>query len=81
MTTAFDPGFQVVPEPSERVLTDGRITDYRAHRERLIRWVLTIVKNPEHADEWIRELADGNSSQAHEAAHRTSIELLFHWRS
>ena len=119
MTTAFDPGFQVVPKPAQAVLSDRQLADYRAHRERLLEWALTIGKNPEHAegyaettvhgrayrldqfyrwvwtefdgyttdithehaDAWMRELAYGDDSQAHKAAHQKSIKMLFRWRA
>jgi integrase len=42
-------GIKVVTEPSKQVLNDRQLVDYRNHREKMIRWVLNIGKNPSKA--------------------------------
>ena len=43
-------GIVVVPEKSEELLNQRQLTDYRDHRERLIKWILNLGKDPEKAE-------------------------------
>ena len=43
-------GIVVVPENSEKVLNQRQLTDYREHREQLIKWILNLGKDPEKAE-------------------------------
>jgi len=47
-------GIRVVPEPAEKFLNKRQVTDYRSHRESLIRWLLNVGKNPESAEGYER---------------------------
>ncbi|MFB6109999.1 MAG: phage integrase N-terminal SAM-like domain-containing protein, partial [Halodesulfurarchaeum sp.] len=40
----------VVPNPTEELLNERQVVDYRAHREACIEWLLTFGKNPDTAD-------------------------------
>jgi integrase len=43
-------GIVVVPEKAEELLNQRQLTDYRDHRERLIKWILNLGKDPEKAE-------------------------------
>lgn len=43
-------GIVVIPEKSEKRLNQRQLIDYRDHRERLIRWLLNLGKDPEKAE-------------------------------
>lgn len=47
-------GLPVVPEPSVERLTDRKLVDYRDHRERFLKWCLTMGKNPEGVEGYSR---------------------------
>jgi integrase len=40
----------VVPETTRARLTERQLVDYRAHREKLLRWLIHVGKNPSKAD-------------------------------
>lgn len=42
-------GIQTAPKPSRVQLTDKQIADYRHHREKLLKWSLSIGKRPDEA--------------------------------
>ena len=58
-----------VPEASERFLNQRQPEDYREHRERLIRWLLNLEKDPEEEEYWegetesVRELMQEHEIQ------------------
>nr|WP_233204263.1 hypothetical protein [Halegenticoccus soli] len=43
-------GISVVPEPSEAVLNQRQLIDYRSQREQCLEWLLTFGKEPERAE-------------------------------
>jgi hypothetical protein len=43
-------GISVITEPTAEGLAERRILDYRAHREKFIKWVLDLRKDPERGD-------------------------------
>lgn len=42
--------FPLVPEANERYINEKQLLDYRNHREKFIRWLLTFGKNPEEVE-------------------------------
>ena len=51
----------VIPEKSQNYLNERQLLDYRSHREQLIRWTLTLGKNPEKAEGYAHETARARS--------------------
>jgi len=49
MTEHVD-GVVLVPEKSEEYLNQRQLLDYRSHREKLVKWCLSIGKDPEKAE-------------------------------
>lgn len=74
------------PEEAEGYAKDT--VDGRAYRlDQFYRWVweqedrYTTTITHEHADEWMRELAYGDTSQENKASHLKAIKMLFRWRA
>lgn len=60
----------------------------RAYRlDAFYRWVwkeegrYTTQVTHDHADEWMRELAYGDTSQENKSSHRKAVKMLFRWRA
>lgn len=51
-------GVRLVPDPSRDRLSSRQLTDYRAHRRRLIEWILTRGKDPDRGDGYAQTTAD-----------------------
>lgn len=47
----------IVPEPTQERLNDKQHVDYRNHRERWIKWLLNLGKNPEKAEGYSYDVA------------------------
>jgi integrase len=111
-------GITLVPEQSREYCNRRQFLDYREHRERFVRWLLNLGKDPEHAegyahstarrraydtdgfyrfvwdqrgaytldvshadaDDYCRELALTDDSDAHRANTQKSLKCLFRWR-
>ena len=107
----------LVPEPTEKKLTEKQLVDYRAHREQLLKWLLHFGKKPDEAegysvhtlkiasyridkfyrwvweengyttrvttgvgDDYLRELAYSDDSDAHKSKCLKALKMLYKWR-
>ncbi len=43
-------GVVVVPDPTKRLLNARQVEDYRVHREKMIKWLLNLGKDPDKAE-------------------------------
>lgn len=112
-------GVTLVPHQSRQYCNQRQFIDYQEHRERFIRWLRNLGKDPEHAkgyahatvrrracdcdvfyrwvwneqdggytldvshdhaDDYCRDLALGDTSDAHRANVQKSLKSLFRWR-
>lgn len=64
-TQATNPlaGISVVPEPSEKLLNERQLVDYRAEREQCLEWLLTFGKDPDHAEGYAYQTVKNRASR------------------
>ncbi|MDB2276266.1 site-specific integrase [Halorubrum ezzemoulense] len=74
------------PEKAEGYAEDT--VNGRAYRlDQFYRWVwdeedrYTTQLTHQHADDWMRELAYGDTSQENKSSHRKAVKMLFRWRA
>jgi site-specific recombinase XerD len=63
-------GITVIPEPSQECLNDRQIVDYTDHRERLIRWMLNLGKDPDQAKGYAYHTANRRA---------TNLDMFYRW--
>jgi hypothetical protein len=51
-------GISAITEPTAAELTERQISDYRTHREKFIKWVLNLGKDPERGEGYAQTTAD-----------------------
>jgi site-specific recombinase XerD len=51
-------GITVITEPTAEELAERQISDYRAHREKSIKWVLNFGKDPDRGEGYAETTAD-----------------------
>jgi site-specific recombinase XerD len=117
MTEADLGEIKIVPEPTEKQLTEKQLVDYRSHRKQLLKWLLHFGKEPDQAegysehtiriasyridkfyrwvwsdegyttrvttemgDDYLRELAYTDDSDAHKSKCLKALKMLYKWR-
>ena len=56
-------GISIVPEPSEKLLNERQIVDYRTEREQCLEWLLTFGKDPSSADGYAHSTVKNRASR------------------
>jgi hypothetical protein len=51
-------GIRVIGEPTGAELTERQISDYRTHREKFIKWILNLGKDPERGEGYAETTAN-----------------------
>lgn len=64
-------GIVVIPKQTEQILNQRQLEDYRDHRERLIKWMLHLGKNPKKAEGYAFDTARQRCYK---------IDHLYRWR-
>jgi len=56
--SSADISFRVVPKANEQYLNEKELVDYRSHREKFIKWLLTFGKSPEEVKGYSEDTAE-----------------------
>lgn len=73
------------PEKAEGYAEDT-VNGHAYRLDQFYRWVwdeedrYTTQLTHQHADDWMRELAYGDTSQENKSSHRKAVKMLFRWR-
>jgi hypothetical protein len=57
MTDDLPDDITLIPEPSKQQLTERKTLDYKNHRQKLAKWLLTVGKNPDKAEPYSKTTA------------------------